>query len=277
MLICGDLGFIGSHLKKAIDFPFVGYDLKEGKDITKINELKRYIKKHKPKTIINLAALAGVKQGERYPNAYINTNIKGVLNLCKVCKKEKIKLIHYSSSSVYGDSEQGQYLTEETKTNPRSIYGMTKVAGETIIKNFGIDYIIIRPFTVVGCNGRKNMVVYKWLEEYKSGQPITFYGDGNTYRGYTWVDDLVRGTLYTMKLKNKTYNLGGDKPISLNEMWRIFISIFPNAIRRKMKLPYYDQPFSLADTTKAKIELGWESSDVAKVIKKIWQAEADKI
>lgn len=267
-LITGGAGFIGRHLRKKVDG--IVYDLETGNDIRDSDNLERLFNKFKFKTVINLAALTGVLGGEEDPYGYISTNIMGTKNLADICDKYNAKLIHFSSSSVYGGSDKK--LKEEDKKEPRSIYGITKLAGEGIVKMMK-NWVIIRPFTVIGEDGRKEMVIYKWLNQYRNGDKISFYGKGDTYRGYTYVGDLIEGVLKASKLNRKDFNLGGNQKITLDQLWKIFKNIYPDAKREIFPLPAYDIPGSIADISKANILLNWEpKTNIKQKIKEIWSS-----
>lgn len=187
ILLTGGMGFIGSHLQKKIDCQV--YDLVNGDDIRDKFKLDSLFSKEKFDLVINLAARAGVSAGEEYYEEFFSTNCVGLKTLIDICRKHKAKLVHYSSSAAI---------------NSRSIYGITKLAGEKMIEASGIDYVIIRPFTVIGEGGRKEMVLGKWLNQYQRGEKITFNGDGTSFRGYTYVKDLVDGTIRSFVFNKKS-------------------------------------------------------------------------
>jgi nucleoside-diphosphate-sugar epimerase len=254
ILLTGGEGFIGKHLRNKIDCQV--YDLVNGDDIRDKFKLDNLFSKEKFDIVINLAARAGVSAGEEYYEEFFSTNCIGLKTLIEVCKKHKAKLIHYSSSSAI---------------NARSIYGITKLAGEKMIENSGLDYVIIRPFTVIGKNGRKEMVLGKWLGQYQRGEKITFNGDGSAFRGYTYVEDLVDGTIMSLGLSKELINLGGNQKITLEELWEIFKEIYPKAERVKLPYPSWDEPGELADISRTKKLIGWEpKTDIKQKIKDLW-------
>lgn len=204
ILITGGDGFIGSHLQKRIQADI--YDLVNGDDIRDRYKLDNLLNKEKYDIVINLAARAGVPMGEEHYEEFISTNVTGLKTLIEVCKKHKTKLIHFSSSSAL---------------KAQSVYGITKLAGENLIEASDLDYVIIRPFTVVGENGRKEMVIYKWKGQYERGEKISFYGDGTTFRGYTYVGDLIDGVLSSLNVSKETLNVGGNQKVTLEELWNI--------------------------------------------------------
>jgi UDP-glucuronate 4-epimerase len=255
ILLCGGSGFIGSRLQKKIDCHI--YDLVNGDDIRDKYKLDNLFSKERFDVVINLAARAGVALGEEFYEEFFSTNCIGLKTLIEVCDKYKAKLVHYSSSSAI---------------NARSIYGITKLAGEKMIEASGIDYVIIRPFTVIGENGRKEMVLGKWLGQYQRGEKITFNGDGSSFRGYTYIGDLIDGTIMSLELSRELINLGGNQKITLEELWEIFKEIYPDAERNILPYPSWDELGESADISRAKELLGWEpKTEIKSKIKEIWR------
>jgi UDP-glucuronate 4-epimerase len=253
ILLTGGAGFIGSHLQKHIDCTV--YDLVNGDDIRDRFKLDRLFNKERFDTVINLAARAGVPAGEEFYEEYFSTNCIGLKILIEVCKKYHAKLIHFSSSS---------------SIPAKSVYGITKLAGEKLLEASGIEYVVIRPFTVIGENGRKELVIYKWLGQYQRGEKISFYGDGKTFRGYTYVGDLVEGVLKSLKVKNEILNIGGNQKITLDELWDIFKEVYPDAEREITPLPDYDMSGEMADISKTTELTGWTpKTDIRQKIKEL--------
>jgi len=193
ILITGGDGFIANHLcfllSEYVKYEYKSYDIKNGFDIRDKFLLNEYFEAYRPDVVIHMAARAGVRKGEEYPEEFISTNINGTKNVIDMCEKHNVKqLISFSSSSVLGGNNKivGNYkvikktlkfvkakpeilipLEEDDRYNPKSIYAMTKVAGEIMVKNSNLNWTIIRPFTVYGENGRNDMVIYKWIEQIK--------------------------------------------------------------------------------------------------------------
>lgn len=253
ILLTGGQGFVGKHFQKEIDCQI--YDLVDGNDICDKYKLDNLFNKEKFDICINLAAKAGVPMGEEYYEEFFRTNCIGLKTLIEVCKKHKTKLIHFSSSSAL---------------KAQSVYGITKLAGEKLIEESGVDYVIVRPFTVIGENGRKEMVIFKWLGQYQRGEKITFYGDGSTFRGYTYVKDLIDGVIKSLGVKNKTLNIGGSQKVTLEELWNIFKEIYPDAQREILPLPSYDITGEMADISLTTKLTGWTpKTNIHKKIKEL--------
>lgn len=272
ILITGHLGFVGHNLTDAlgsIGMNWSGFDLKSNQDIRNKLQLEETFRSGNFDTVVCLSALTGVPLGNEYAEEYINTNIVGVRNLLELSKKYEIdNFIFYSSSSVYGGNVSKSGLKETDPTKPLSVYGITKVAGESLVLNSGLNYSIIRPFCIFGEKyGKEFSVIYKWIEQIKNGQPITFLGDGTSARGYTNVLDIVEATSRCVELmregslKNEVINLGGAEIVSLNDLAGMVKQFCKeNKIKinwKKLKRPDYDIKTSFADILKAKTLLGY--------------------
>jgi len=268
ILITGYAGFIGGYLTKLLenDYNLFGYDLVDNYDIRDKFKLDRLFDKERFDVVIHLAARAGVRTGEEFPDEFISTNINGTKNIIEACEKYGVKqLISFSSSSVLGGNKKGGSgkgvaLKESDNYNPKSLYAITKVMGEMMIKNSSLNYTIIRPFTVYGENGRKDMVIYKWIEQIKREEPITVFGSGKSKRGYTYVKDLVDGVkrcILNKKAYKEIIHLGGSEIISLKDMLKIF-SDNREIEMIKTEMPKADVMESWTKSDKAKKLLGWE-------------------
>ena len=266
ILVTGHRGFIGQRLCQELrdkGHEFVGYDLVSGDDIRDYFKLSNVFEKEGVDIVIHLAARAGVRTGEEFPEEFITTNIIGTQNLLKLAKKFNCKhFVFFSSSSVYGSEPSPN--KEDDRLAPESLYGITKQTGEELVKASGLRSTIIRPFTVYGENGRKDQVMFKWINQINVGKPITFYGDGKTKRGYTYVGDLVDGVINELGRKRdkerppcEIFNLGGEEVFSLEELLNIFKDTKPDIKVRRLPLPKGDVPENWGDISKAKREIGF--------------------
>lgn len=234
LCVTGHRGFIGGHLTKLLDerkIRWVGYDLVEGNDIRDECGLDAFFEKNQVSEVIHLAALAGVRRGEEYPNYYLSTNVVGTMNVVHLCEKYNVKhLVNFSSSSVYGDSKPP--VSESFVKHPISFYGITKLGAELIANNSSIPQVTtVVPFTVYGESGRRDAVIYRWLEQIKNNQSITLYGDGLSERGYVNVHDLVEATVkivheFTGHWSRESFNLGGAEVIRLKDLVELFKEVF---------------------------------------------------
>ena len=145
---------------------------------------------------------------------------------------------------------------------PISLYGITKLAGEHIVNNAECDTIIVRPFTIYGKDGRKDEVIYRWLEQYKNELPMTVYGDGTSCRGYVYVEDLIKTTVDILLRKNDTkhddFNLGGSEIIYINDIVNVFKKLLNDANFIRLDLPVEDILINYANIEKAKKAFGFD-------------------
>lgn len=265
ILVTGDKGFVGKHLTKLLDkleLPWIGYDILDGYDTRDAHNLEYIFDCNQIRYVIHLAARAGVRRGQSHPEEYISTNILGTQNVVNMCNKFKIEnLIFFSSSSVHGNAEKPP-ITEDSEKEPISLYGITKLAGEKIVNMAECQTTTIVPFTIYGENGRKDEVIYRWLEQYKSGLPITVYGDGSSYRGYVYVKDLVEATIALLYKKfdkrHNDFNLGGSEIIYLKDIVKIFKESFQDAKFAYIDMPPEDIYENFADISKAKEAVGFD-------------------
>ena len=268
ILITGDKGFIGSHLSDAFG-QSVGYDLKDGKDIRNRMALDQLFETNHFDTVIHCAALTGVRRGEAYPEEYLSTNVIGTKNLVDLSEKYGVKhFIHFSSSSVYGEAG-ARRLSEDDPLEPNSIYGMSKLTAEKLVQRSNLDYTIIRPFTVYGDYGRPDQVLEKWINQANTGKPVSFYGEGNTGRGYTYIEDLILGLEAIIILRAVgIFNLGGSEYITLSELWELC----GKPSKKYSPMPEGDRVGIYADTCKARDVLLWEpKTKIKEKIPEIWQ------
>lgn len=275
ILVTGYKGFVGSRLTKELDakgWEWIGYDLEDDNDIRDKFKLYNLFVKEGITKVIHMGARAGVRTSELFADEYITTNISGTRKLTELSKQFGIAhFIFFSSSSVYGQTSEPN--KEEDVLNPDSLYGITKMAGEAIVKNADIPYTIIRPFTIYGENGRKDQLFFKWMSQIKRGDAVDFYGDGSTRRGYTYLGDFVDGVLRVLERGTsggEVYNIGGNKSISLKEVLDIFKEACPDMKLNEMPLPKGDVPDNMAVIDKAKEFLGWEpTTDFHKKVKEL--------
>jgi UDP-glucuronate 4-epimerase len=248
-----------NQLRKHSDFVFIELDISN-------KDQSLGLGKHGPfEAVINLAARAGVRASLEDPWVYLDTNSTGTLNLLELCKREKIKkFILASTSSVYG--KDAPLPTPETAESslPLQPYAATKLGAEAMAHAYhflhGIDVSVVRYFTVYGPAGRPDMVMFRFTKWIMEGKPLQLNGDGTQTRGFTYVDDIARGTIQALKpVGYEIINLGGHQNISINEL----ITMIEENTGLKAEIEF--QPFhkadmraNQADVTKAGRLLGWE-------------------
>lgn len=222
------------RLKNFRNIKFLKIDLKDKTKLTKI------FKKYKFKEVYNFAAQAGVRYSEKNPQAYIDSNITGFLNLIKLSKDNNIKKFFFaSSSSVYGDSKKFP-LSENEKLNPKNFYGMTKKLNEDIAKRFFENYkfksIGLRFFTVFGEWGRPDMFLIKYLDAAYNKKFFFLNNYGNHVRDFTYIDDVTK---LIIKLRGKKiigsdiYNICSNNPINLKKVIKLLSGNTPRVKIKK--------------------------------------------
>lgn len=296
ILVTGGAGFIGSHLIKKIlenknkviciddfnDFYNPKYKFKNIENFRNIKNftlykqdicdsigLEKIFKKEKIDLIIHLAARAGVRPSIEDPMLYYKVNVMGTLNMLEMTKKHKIKkFIFASSSSVYGNNKKIPFSEEDRVDNPISPYAASKKSGELICYTYhslyNIDTTCLRFFTVYGPKGRPDMAPYKFTELISQGKEIEMYGDGSTYRDYTYIDDITNGILNSIEYiesNNNVYeifNLGNSKTVKLKYLIDIIgKELGIEVIIKKMPMQAGDVSKTYADLAKPKKLLGY--------------------
>ena len=176
--------------------------------------------------VINLAAWSGTRLCMQNPWIYIDTNLTGTLNLMEYCRTYGVsKFVTASSSSVYGSKGQPPYKESDDTDHPLQQYAATKKSAEVMAHAYhhlyGLDVTVLRYFTVYGPAGRPQMVMFRFCKWIAEGQPVILNGDGEQTRGFTYLDDIARGTILALKpVGYEILNLGGHEVISINNMIR---------------------------------------------------------
>jgi len=300
-LVTGAAGFIGSHLaKKLLDEGYSilcidnfneyydpsikrarkseidkkalslkldkdSYDFKEI-DLRDQNTLENLIESFRPDTICHLAAQAGVRYSLEYPHSYIDNNISAFVNLLEAAKKYKIRdVILASTSSVYGLNKDMPFHEEISIDSTISTYAATKRAGEllchTYHKLYGINFRILRFFTVYGPWGRPDMALFKFTRKILAKQPIQVYNYGNMKRDFTYIDDIVRGFYLAVEnsLPFEIINLGCGNPQDLMKFIEVLEeNLGIESMKEMLPMQPGDVESTWADITKAKKLLNYE-------------------
>ncbi len=285
VLVTGGAGFIGKYLvksliengsvvtifdnfsnssKKSITHLIdIGAKVIEG-DITKLNVISNAVKDQE--IVIHLAAKISVQESIRNPSETFQVNVDGTKNVLVACEKNCVKkLIVASSAAVYGESLPGIKLTEESKTNPISPYGQSKVKMEQIIKNFvpehNINCIILRFFNIygVGQSDEYAGVITKFIKRVTQNKPLEIFGDGLQTRDFVSVYDVINSIQNTISNdKSGTYNIASGKAVTIKELAEMIISISGKKLEIKYTAPKKgDIMFSQADISLAKNNLGY--------------------
>lgn len=223
--------------------------------------------------VVNLAAQAGVRYSITNPYAYLQSNLVGFLNILEACRNFGVKhLVYASSSSVYGMNVKVPYSEDDKVDNPVSLYAATKKSNELMAhaycKLYGIAMTGLRFFTVYGPWGRPDMSPMLFARAISAGEPIKVFNHGDMIRDFTYIDDIVEGTIGCVDqvpgpnengLPYRVYNIGCSNPVKLMD----FISEIESAMGReaqKVFLPM--QPGDVyqtnADTSKLEAEIGYK-------------------
>jgi UDP-glucuronate 4-epimerase len=254
-----------SNISKALSYS--KYLLIEG-DIRDKQVLKALFSENKIDMVIHLAACAGVLPSIQNPELYYDVNVTGTLYLVESMRKAGVtKMIFASSSSVYGNNKNVPFSESNLVDTPISPYAASKKAGELLCHTYshlhGFDIFCLRFFTVYGPRQRPEMAIHYFVKNILQGFPIKQFGDGNSQRDYTYIDDIVSGVKDAIEnLKGyEIINLGESQTISLKEL----ITVIESVTRQKAiinLLPHQegDVDITFADITKAKKLLGYNPS-----------------
>ncbi len=214
--------------------------------------------------VINLAAWAGTRRSLSDPWIYVETNVTGALNMMELCRQHGIrKFVQASTSSIYGNLSKPPYKETDDTAHPLQPYAASKKAAEVMAYTYhylyDLDVTVLRYFTVYGPAGRPQMVMFRFCKWIAEGQPVVINGDGEQSRGFTYLDDIARGTILALKpLGYEILNLGGHEVITVNET----IRMLEERIGRQARIVYEDfHPADVltnhADVSRAKELLGW--------------------
>jgi UDP-glucuronate 4-epimerase len=301
ILVTGAAGFIGFHTARALlerGDPVIGIDnlsdyydvgLKEARldrlraysgfcfiklDIAAREEVFAVVAAHKEITgIIHLAAQAGVRHSLADPYRYVEANVMGTLVMFEAARRlDRLDRITYaSSSSVYGASEELPYGLDDRADRPVSLYAATKRSGELMAyvysRLYGLPATGLRYFTVYGPWGRPDMAAWRFTEAILAGRPIQVFNNGKMGRDFTYIDDIVAGTLAAHDrppaaaagVRHRIYNLGNHRPEKLLD----FIAALERALgqtakREMLPMQPADVAETFADIDASRRDLGFE-------------------
>jgi UDP-glucuronate 4-epimerase len=222
--------------------------------------------KHEFASITHLAARAGVRDSVADPWIYIDANMTGTTNLLELARHNDIpKFIMASTSSIYGGNAPLPTPETADSSHPLQPYAATKKGAEAMCHAYhflhGIDVTVVRYFTVYGPAGRPNMSMFRFVQRIAEGKSLPLFGDGEQTRGFTYIDDIARGTILAQKMLGyEIINLGGHEQISINKLIATLEeSIGRKAIVEKLPMDKADMLANWADVTKAGEMLGWEA------------------
>ncbi|MDO8566211.1 MAG: SDR family NAD(P)-dependent oxidoreductase [Candidatus Moranbacteria bacterium] len=256
-------------------------------DIRDAKFLEKVFKKEKPDKIVHLAAMAGVRSSLSDPALYVDVNILGTTNLLDKAVKHGVKnFVYASTSSVYGNNKKLPFSEKDSVDTPVSIYAATKKADELIAHVYSHIYKLpttgLRFFTVYGPWGRPDMGVFTFIENIIRGKTIDVYNFGKMRRNFTYIDDVVSGTLVVLDadLPCDVMNIGGDRDEKLLD----YIAAVERCCGKKaemnmLPLQSGDMISTVADIKKLR-KLGWKpTTRIDKGIKNfvLWYREYYKV
>jgi UDP-glucuronate 4-epimerase len=206
--------------------------------------------------VVHLAAKAGVRPSIAEPALYADVNINGTVVLLEIAKERHIgRFIFASSSSVYGNNRKVPFAENDNVDFPISPYAATKKAGELICHTYhhlhGIAINCLRFFTVYGPRQRPDLAIHKFARLIEAGKPVPIYGDGAMMRDFTYIDDIISGTIAAIDKCTgyEIYNLGESQPISVNDL----VAELENALGKKAIKEYLPPQPGDVDRTYADI------------------------
>lgn len=249
-------------------FQFVRMNLEDRQELPKLFADSEF------DIVVNLAAQAGVRYSIENPNAYVDSNVVGFLNILECCRDNKIEhLLYASSSSVYGENKKVPFSVDDNVDHPISLYAATKKSNELMAHTyshlFNVPTTGLRFFTVYGPWGRPDMAIYLFADAISKNKPIKVFNEGNMSRDFTYIDDIVNGIEILLqnppkkKQEEPAYrisNIGNGSPQSLGD----FIKAIENSFgveAKKEFLPMQagDVPQTWADITELE-KLGYKST-----------------
>lgn len=292
VLVTGGAGFIGSHLVerlladghdlailddfndyydpriKRANISAVAKDIRvDDVDLRDGAKVANLFRNEKFDAIFHLAARAGVRPSIQQPQLYYDTNVAGTLHLLEGVRASGVdRFIFASSSSVYGAAKKVPFSEAEHLTQTLSPYAATKIAGEFLCSTYSHLYKIrivgLRYFTVYGARQRPDLAIHQFTRKIRAGEPIDQFGDGTTRRDYTYIDDIIQGTMAALRYDGPAFdvfNLGESDTIQLKDL----IAAIEKYLGKKAKincLPEQpgDMPLTCADVSKARKLLGYD-------------------
>ncbi len=270
ILVTGSAGFIGYHLSTKLlenGHTIVGLDnmndyydvsLKENRlkelfqqdkftfyknDLVEKDVIESLFEQNDFDLVIHLAAQAGVRYSIENPRTYVEGNVDGFFNVIDAARRNGVKRFFYaSSSSVYGNQEKTPYSESDQVDLPISLYAATKKSNELFAHVYshiyGMETVGLRFFTVYGPFGRPDMAYFKFANKILNGDTIDVYNNGDLYRDFTYVDDIVGGivSLVDLELDNKynVFNIGNNSPVKLLD----FVNILQDKLEEEANIRY---------------------------------------
>src|SRR5690554_6841842 len=253
--------------------------------------MEAVFREHKPERVVHLAAQAGVRYSLENPQAYVDANLVGFMNILEGCRHNEVEhLVYASTSSVYGANTRMPFSVHDNVDHPLSLYAATKKANELMAHTYASLYKLpctgLRFFTVYGPYGRPDMALFQFTKNILAGQPINVFNYGNHRRDFTYVDDIVGGVVAaldriatpnpawngdspdpaTSSAPYRIYNIGNQRPVELMR----YIEVLEECLGRKAEknlLPLQpgDVPDTWADVEDLVEDVGYRPSTPVEV------------
>lgn len=237
--------------------------------------MEQLFRGHSFDKVVNLAAQAGVRYSIVNPYAYLESNLQGFLVLLECCRNFHVPhLIFASSSSVYGLNQRVPYQEEDQVDTPVSLYAATKKSNELMAhcysKLYGFAVTGLRYFTVYGPWGRPDMAPMLFTKAIRAGEPIKIFNEGHLSRDFTYIDDIVEGTIRVIdcppvaaecpnQIAYKIYNIGCSQPVQLMDfIHELENNLHAQAIKEYLPMQPGDVYQTYADTHKLNTDTGYQ-------------------
>jgi len=250
--ICKDLVFYGTETPSIKYDNFIFYKV----DLNDADNLKQLFVHGSFDIVCNLAAQAGVRYSLVNPQLYIDSNIKGFLNILEGCRLTNVShLVYASSSSVYGLNDEMPFSVTHKTDHPASIYAATKKANELMAHCYSHLYDLpttgLRFFTVYGPWGRPDMALYQFTKSIVENRPVRIFNNGDMKRDFTYIDDIINGMLKIIdqpfrreegardEAPFRIFNIGKGSPVKLLD--------FVSEIEKNLNLTAQKEFFPMQD------------------------------
>lgn len=253
-------------------------------DVANRDALKTLFAKEKLDIVIHLAAQAGVRYSLTHPEAYVDSNLVGFVNMLEACRHHEVKHLTYaSSSSVYGANTVMPFSVHHNVDHPVSLYAATKKANELMAHTYSHLYQLpttgLRFFTVYGPWGRPDMAMWIFTEAILAGKPIQVFNEGKMRRDFTYIDDIVEGVIRTADhvatpnpkwtsaqpdpatsfAPYRVYNIGNHQPVELMQMISLLEkNLGKSAVKQMMPMQPGDVPATYADVDDLAADVGFQ-------------------
>jgi len=266
-----------SRLTATPGFRFLKASLQDGPAVA------RAFAEYRPQRVVNLAAQAGVRYSLENPQAYVESNLVGFVNILEACRHNQVEsLVYASSSSVYGANRKLPFSVRDCVDHPVSLYAATRKANELVADTyshlFGLPTTGLRFLTVYGPWGRPDMALFLFTRKILAGEPIDVFNYGNHTRDFTYIDDIVEGVVRTIdrvpaanpdydafnpnpassSAPYRIYNIGNQQPVELNRYIEVIERCLGRtAIRNLQPLQPGDVPDTCADVEELIADVGY--------------------